>query len=476
MNRNVFFKDAKGYLGSYDIDVQYSGGREAKWMDKAGFRFVKPSLKDQFVVELAPAGPKEHANVPFQYEAHCKDFNFSSDLTHPSSINTILAPQLRDLTPGTSILPHLQKVGPEVFRVPIFEKEYCKQLFNEVQRISKESGLPLDNNGLHLTYFGFTPLFEKIVSIFSEGVVSKIHPEANLRLTSAFIVFYKPGDKHVIHDDDSDLTININLGEEGLEGGNLIIKEDVDEGSAKKPQKPPSNSKYLLYRNRSSSSDDNYSSSSDDESHNTAGTVSIPHQIGYALMHAGRISHGAEPLISGTRMNLILWMDCPSKFHMFEQLPDTTKFEIFSHLTLLDLNRLLCTSKQMYQMRDSEEMWSLYKTKSWNKSVARYKTGSPTCAAYLETLAQDVDSAVIERIRRHLIAADLMTSFSKYSVQEWASELDSSISSGLAGNVATELQATNPEAYRRIWSSVVEKPHRRRLKAWFLPEGDDNKI
>lgn len=88
-----------------------------------------------------------------------------------------------------------------------------------------------------------------------------------------------------VHVDDSELTINLCLGVAGFTGGNVFFKGHIE--------KPTTQNNYGEYE----------------------------HVVGRGILHDGKQMHGALPLLSGERYNLIVWMRS-STYRKAHQLPD----------------------------------------------------------------------------------------------------------------------------------------------------------
>ena len=49
--------------------------------------------------------------------------------------------------------------------------------------------------------------------------------------------------------------------------------------------------------------------------------TAVPHRVGQALVHAGQHMHGAHPVKSGTRMNIVLWLSVMKDFPRWLEFP-----------------------------------------------------------------------------------------------------------------------------------------------------------
>jgi len=396
-NKSAYFRDATCYLKQLGIQVvSLDGHNDPGWVDLDGFKIVSDNIVADDPQQMVQ---HEKSEDKFQHEIVCRNFKVTPSLLDPIALKNFLHPAFLQ---AESLVPLLNQRIPGVFSIPVFRPELCELLRGEVQRMSKECELTLNNDGLHLGYFGLTPLLENLVKTFSDKLVSKVHPDAELTLKSAFVVFYQPGDRHVTHDDESDLKIHINLGVPGFIGGDLL----VDYGN-------PVEDYHFLGGSGRGDYDAFYPPHRRLERMNIR---TVAHTYGGALIHAGNLKHGAEPLVSGQRMNLILWMDCPPKFHFFPMLPFSMQYEVFSHVELMDLQRMLCVSKSFNTMFASTEMWWLFKTRNGRFIDITQTNGC--FREYLGHLSREADSYVVAKIRAHYIADSLMTHFSKYSVQE----------------------------------------------------------
>jgi len=143
-----------------------------------------------------------------------------------------------------------------------------------------------------------TPLRERYLSV----IAGCLFPEcggATLDSHRAFIVSYGPEADHDLdlHYDNSEVTINISLDNQFSDGELYIGRMFTD----LPPVPLDSSSDYCACR----------------------------HKLGYGLLHRGQQMHGALPLSSGVRHNLIIWMRssatrnqlCP----MCQRKPDLVK-------------------------------------------------------------------------------------------------------------------------------------------------------
>ena len=122
-----------------------------------------------------------------------------------------------------------------------------------------------------------TPLRERYLSV----VAGCLFPEAGgatLDSHRAFVVSYGPeADRDLdLHYDNSEVTVNISLDDQFQDGELYIGRVYADVQS-----KPPSSASHYC---------------------------PCQHKLGCGLLHRGQQMHGALPLSSGERHNIILWM------------------------------------------------------------------------------------------------------------------------------------------------------------------------
>jgi len=259
------------------------------------------------------------------------------------------------------------------------------------------------------------------VKIFSDHFVSKVHPDASLTLKSAFVVFYRAGDEHVMHNDHSDLTINICLGKEGFCGGNLLIER--------------SNQKI----------------------------EEIEHKIGHAIIHAGRERHGAEKLLYGKRMNLILWMDCPPKFHRFQDLFEELQMEIISYVTIPDIVNLSITSKRYANLLDNEILWKMYKNRF------NIQTMNSMRQFNVEDFKDKIIDTLTQKCYLHDIAGTLTKGHTKYAVEETIGFYNKNEYLKKGQTLYINLK-NDPDTYLRVRSTVISTKYRVQTHPlFFLP-------
>ena len=178
-----------------------------------------------------------------------------------------------------------------LYSIDMFQKQFCNDLIEEIEHFEL-SGMPvsrpnsmnkygviLDEMGLKRT---MTLLREKVCQPLFGQLYSSRAGSGALDEHHAFIVQYAredsvsdvalKGDIDLgFHVDDAELTLNVCLGRE-FAGAKLYFCGWID----------------------------------DEKTHNQY--VRVAHEKGRALLHIGRHRHGAEPIESGERFNLIMWL------------------------------------------------------------------------------------------------------------------------------------------------------------------------
>ncbi|XP_020789190.1 2-oxoglutarate and iron-dependent oxygenase domain-containing protein 2 [Boleophthalmus pectinirostris] len=172
--------------------------------------------------------------------------------------------------------------GQRIYQFPVFEKQFCEELLQEMEHFEQSAapkGRPntMNHYGILLNELGFdlgfiTPLRER----YLHPITSLLYPDWGghcLDSQKAFVVKY---DMHEdldlsYHYDNAEITLNVSLGRDFTEG-NLYF------GNMR--QVPLSESEC----------------------------VEVEHRVTEGVLHRGQHMHGALPISSGQRWNLIIWM------------------------------------------------------------------------------------------------------------------------------------------------------------------------
>ncbi|XP_067458041.1 2-oxoglutarate and iron-dependent oxygenase domain-containing protein 2 [Thunnus thynnus] len=175
-----------------------------------------------------------------------------------------------------------EEAAPRVYRFPVFEKSFCKELVEELEHFEQSSapkGRPntMNHYGILLNELGFdegfiTPLRQQ----YLHPLTSLLYPDCGGRCLDshkAFVVKYDINEDVDLsyHYDNAEVTLNVSLGNDFTEG-NLYFGD--------MRQVPLSETECS----------------------------EVEHRVTEGLLHRGQHMHGALPISSGQRWNLIIWM------------------------------------------------------------------------------------------------------------------------------------------------------------------------
>lgn len=177
----------------------------------------------------------------------------------------------------------LEDVGAQrVYRFPVFEKSFCEELVKELEHFEQSSapkGRPntMNHYGILLNELGFdegfiTPFRER----YLHPLTSLLYPDCGGRCLDshkAFVVKYDINEDLDLsyHYDNAEITLNVSLGKDFTDG-NLFFGD--------MRQVPVSETEC----------------------------TEVEHRVTEGLLHRGQHMHGALPISSGQRWNLIIWM------------------------------------------------------------------------------------------------------------------------------------------------------------------------
>lgn len=175
----------------------------------------------------------------------------------------------------------IQEHMPGVYSFPCFKHEFCDMLLGEIEHAQEQStelGLDRPNGmnryGIVLNQIGLEPLATHLQQVYVQPVARALFPTEGASLDDhhTFVVRYKASEDTGLdmHEDDSDVTLNVCLGRE-FEAATLTFCHPIT-----------------------------------DEKHRTHG-VKYAHMKGHAVIHAGRHRHGADDIAGGERVNFLLW-------------------------------------------------------------------------------------------------------------------------------------------------------------------------
>lgn len=172
--------------------------------------------------------------------------------------------------------------APRVYRFPVFERQFCEELLQELEHFEQSAapkGRPntMNHYGILLNELNFdkgliTPLRER----YLHPITAVLYPDCgghSLDSHKAFVVKYDMNEDLDLsyHYDNAEITLNVSLGKDFTEG-NLYFGD--------MRQVPLSESEC----------------------------TEVQHKVTEGLLHRGQHMHGALPIASGQRWNLIIWM------------------------------------------------------------------------------------------------------------------------------------------------------------------------
>jgi len=163
-----------------------------------------------------------------------------------------------------------------IFSFPVFTKEFCERLVMEVDNFQISDcpkGRPNSMNN-YGTLFNEMGLDSSFITPFRQEYVQPIAAffyggqYAKLTHHRTFTVVYSKQEDTALstHFDNSEVTINVNLGTD-FDGGDLVCYPEDDRGNQ----------------------------------------VWISHKLGYGVLHLGKILHRAAPTTRGRRVNFVHW-------------------------------------------------------------------------------------------------------------------------------------------------------------------------
>lgn len=210
-------------------------------------------------------------------------YTFSDAVIVPSLVGAVRA--------GTaeSLRAIYQEPHPQVFTFDMLKPEFCAALLeetaafeawcthNEVPQIRPNT---MNNYGVVLDSIGFGPFLDQLMTEYVSPFASRLYADAggdSLDNHHGFSVEYEVGKDTSLdfHVDASDVTLNVCLGRE-FTGGTLFFRGIRCAACQQTPPRPEEE-------------------------------FEIGHVPGRAILHRGKHRHGANPILSGQRSNLILW-------------------------------------------------------------------------------------------------------------------------------------------------------------------------
>ncbi|KAK3287712.1 hypothetical protein CYMTET_4787 [Cymbomonas tetramitiformis] len=175
----------------------------------------------------------------------------------------------------------LREYPPGVFSFPVFTRDFCQRFVAEARHFN-ESDMPkarpnsMNKEGVLLEECGYYEgLLDPLLDKYLKPIAAQLYPDyggATLDHHRSFTVkYHEDGDVELAyHYDDSEVTLNVCLGEQ-FEGGELLFGSMRDCASQ--------TSRYPLR-----------------------------HDVGTGVLHRGHHMHEAVAVDSGVRLNLIMWL------------------------------------------------------------------------------------------------------------------------------------------------------------------------
>jgi hypothetical protein len=186
------------------------------------------------------------------------------------------------LTTNTKAAMHslVQQIDTNIYTFPMFTESTCNFFLQELDYYTA-SNLPsprpnsMNKYGLILNSIGLADSFSRLQADVLNKISAHFFPEEGLSLDThhTFLVQYKPGEDLGLdmHTDDSDVTFNVCLGRDGFTGANLEFCGAFGTTSHRQQK------------------------------------ATYKHIKGHCVVHLGRQRHGACNILSGERINLIIW-------------------------------------------------------------------------------------------------------------------------------------------------------------------------
>eukprot|EP00698_Gefionella_okellyi_P025034 TRINITY_DN9036_c0_g1_i1.p1 TRINITY_DN9036_c0_g1~~TRINITY_DN9036_c0_g1_i1.p1 ORF type:complete len:460 (+),score=63.92 TRINITY_DN9036_c0_g1_i1:83-1462(+) len=254
---------------------------------------------------------------------------------------------------GANIRNICKTACPAVWRFPLFSSQQCAEILSQVLQLADTStslAKTLTPDGMSVLDIWPDTLLQDIESALQACFIRPVYPKATLRLVGAFVVKYSEKQSHALHEDSSDLTLNVCLGSR-FKGGSLAVANH------------PLSVRYFaaaLPRHLSSSS-------TTEELEKFYTLKDIFNQLkfvpGEAFLHDGRHPHAATPITEGTRFNLIMWFrlhhicDAAQVVFPFLNLPSELQEAIAQQLPLPSLCALSQCSRTLNAICGTDAIW-----------------------------------------------------------------------------------------------------------------------
>lgn len=197
--------------------------------------------------------------------------------------DSVLPAELSDLQAKTTVW---RMSRDQVYSLPLFSDTACDALLEDLilfHRAGRQTSRANSNNrfSLRLSELGYEPFLRALVEEVASPLFGQLQGNPDLKLAyrhghtvqrvhdDALEKSPLPGsNRGSLHTDDSDVTVNVNIGGDWLGGGLKFFEDDSEEPS-----------------------------------------LTLPQAKGQAFLHRGKIRHQAGLLTAGYRFNLVIWCD-----------------------------------------------------------------------------------------------------------------------------------------------------------------------
>ncbi len=215
-------------------------------------------------------------------EEQYKPFRLNQSLFEPYVYKSWFLPSFLQLLDLQNNQPNkfIRKETHEVYSFKIFSHRFLTMLNKEIENFYStgiEAHRPnsMNNYGIILNDIGMKPMLDKLQETCVIPIAKYLFPgeySENIVDHHTFVVKYNANEdvRLDMHTDDSDITFNVCLGND-FKGSTLSFCGNSGD---------PDHRKF---------------------SH------TYHHEIGRAVIHLGNRRHGADDIVSGTRMNLVSW-------------------------------------------------------------------------------------------------------------------------------------------------------------------------
>ncbi|KAI5091301.1 2-oxoglutarate and iron-dependent oxygenase domain-containing protein 2 [Silurus meridionalis] len=174
------------------------------------------------------------------------------------------------------------QAAPRVYRIPVFTRDFCKDLVEELEHFER-SGAPkgrpntMNNYGILLDELGLDEgLIAPLRELYLKPLAALLYPDCGGKWVDshrAFAVKYALNEDLELsyHYDNAEVTLNVSLGKDFADG--TLYFGDMREVPLSETE-----------------------------------CVEVEHHVAEGVLHRGQHMHGALPISSGCRWNLVLWL------------------------------------------------------------------------------------------------------------------------------------------------------------------------